>query len=198
MAVLEHLDIPYAAPVMNFIVLTAVLSCLNSGLYSSSRMIYSLARRGEAPKVFGRTLSNGCPAAGVLLASSVGLATVVANYFLPTTSVFEFLLDSSGSIAVVIYVAITVTHLRARVRIEREAPHLLTLRMRGFPHLNLLVLAALLTIIGGMAMHASTSRSLFLTLLVTAVAVLAGVVHQRRRVLGDEIPDAERSTAHTG
>ncbi|MGW0710726.1 hypothetical protein ACWD4G_33035 [Streptomyces sp. NPDC002643] len=122
----------------------------------------------------------------------------MANYFLPTTSVFEFLLDSSGSVAVVIYVAITVTHLRARTRIERESPQLLTLRMWCFPYLNLLVLAALLAIIGGMAMNASTSRSLFLTLLVTTIAILAGIVHQWRRALDGQIPDAEHSTAPTG
>ncbi|MFG2530918.1 amino acid permease [Streptomyces sp. NPDC048516] len=193
-AVLEHLGIPYAAPVMNVIVLTAVLSCLNSGLYSSSRMVYSLARRGEAPKALGRTAANGCPVTAVLLASSVGLATVVANYFLPTTTVFEFLLESSGSIAVVIYVSITVTHLRARSRLERESPQLLTLRMWCFPSLNLLVLAVLLAIVGGMAMTPSTSRSLFLTLMVTALAVVAGLVHQRRHALGGRSSDTERCT----
>ncbi|RBI94125.1 GABA permease, partial [Micromonospora provocatoris] len=51
-AVLEHIGVPAAAQIMNFIVLTAVLSCLNSGLYTTSRMLYSLAERNEAPRRF--------------------------------------------------------------------------------------------------------------------------------------------------
>ncbi|WP_431771665.1 amino acid permease [Streptomyces cucumeris] len=179
-AVLEHLGIPHAAPVMNVVVLTAVLSCLNSGLYSSSRMLYSLARRAEAPAVLARTTKNGVPVPALLLASSVGLATVVANYFLPTTAVFDFLLQSSGCIALVIYLSITVTHLRGRRRLERENPGALTVRMWAFPHLSLLVLAVLLIIFGGMAINGDSRRSLVLTLVVTTIAVVAGVLHQRR------------------
>ncbi|MEV5177987.1 amino acid permease, partial [Streptomyces flaveolus] len=119
-AVLDDLGIPYAKPVMNVVVLTAVLSCLNSGLYSSSRMFFSLAQRGEAPRRLGRVASNGAPVPAILLASSVGLATVVANYFLPTSTVFDFLLQSSGSVAIVIYLSITVTHLRSRARMARQ------------------------------------------------------------------------------
>ncbi|MET7905844.1 amino acid permease [Streptomyces sp. NPDC005355] len=179
-AVLEHLGIPHAAPVMNVVVLTAVLSCLNSGLYSSSRMLYSLARRAEAPAALARTTRNGVPVPALLLASSVGLATVVANYFLPTSTVFDFLLQSSGSVALVIYLSITVTHLRGRARLEREDPGALTVRMWAFPLLSLLVLAVLLGIFGGMAIEDSSRRSVVLTLTVTAVAVIAGAVHQRR------------------
>lgn len=59
-AVLEHVGIPGAAQVMNVIVLTAVLSCLNSGLYTASRMAFSLGRRGDAPAAFARVTGRGC------------------------------------------------------------------------------------------------------------------------------------------
>jgi gamma-aminobutyrate permease len=180
-AVLESLGIPYAAPVMNVVVLTAVLSCLNSGLYSSSRMLYSLARRGEAPAALGRTTGKGVPVPALLLASSVGLATVVANYFLPTTTVFDFLLESSGSIALVIYLGITVTHLRGRARLERERPEALSVRMWGYPYLSVVVLVVLLAVFGGMVFDSGSRHSMLLTLVVTAVAVGAGLLHQRSR-----------------
>lgn len=178
-AVLKHLGIPFAGTAMNFIVLTAVLSCLNSGIYSSSRMLHSLAERGEAPRSFTRTTRQGVPAVAVLAASSAGLLTVLANYFLPTSAVYQFLLDSSGAIAVVVYLSITVTHLRGRARLQRERPEALTVRMWGYPWLSVLVLLLLLTIIGGMAVSADSRRSLILTLAVTAVAVIAGLLHQR-------------------
>ncbi|GAA1560968.1 amino acid permease [Kribbella hippodromi] len=179
-AVLERLGIPGAAGVMDVVVLTAVLSCLNSGIYASSRMVFALGRSGEAPRLFARTSRNGVPVAAVLLASSIGLITVVANYFIPTEAVFNFLLDSSGAVAVVTYLCITATHYRGRRRLDREAPGSLTLKMWAFPYLTLLVGAALIAIIAGMALSASTRRSLLLTLLVTAITVVAGVIRQRR------------------
>ncbi|EST19003.1 amino acid permease [Streptomyces roseochromogenus] len=182
-AVLGHLGVPYADTAMNFIVLTAVLSCLNSGIYSSSRMLHSLAERGEAPALFARTTRLGVPAPAVIAASSIGLLTVVANYFLPTTAVYQFLLDSSGAVAVVVYLCITVTHLRGHARLMRERPEALTVRMWAYPWLSLLVLAALLAIIVGMAADSGSRRSLLLTLLVTVFAVVAGLITQRARHL---------------
>jgi GABA permease len=179
-AVLDRLDIPGAASIMNVVVLTAVLSCLNSGIYASSRMIYSLASRGEGPRVLARTNSHGVPVGAVLLASSIGLLTVVANYFLPTETVFNFLLDSSGAVAVFVYLCIVVTQLRGRRRLEREHPETLTLKMWGFPYVTGLVGLALLAIIVGMGVNPDSRRELLLTLLVTAVAVIAGLVRQRR------------------
>jgi gamma-aminobutyrate permease len=179
-AVLDRLGIPGAAGIMDLIVLTAVLSCLNSGIYASSRMVYSLANRGEGPQALARTNRQGVPVWAVLLASSIGLATVVANYFIPTEVVFNFLLESSGAVAVVVYLCIVVTQLRGRRRLEREHPEALTLRMWGFPYVTGLVGVALLAIIVGMAVNPDSRRSLLLTLLVTVLAVVAGVVRQRR------------------
>ncbi|MGH3435168.1 MAG: amino acid permease [Sciscionella sp.] len=179
-AVLEHLGIPGAAIVMNLVVLTAVLSCLNSGLYASSRMLYALAQRGEAPSLFTKTSRGGVPFSAVFAASSVGLLTVIANYFLPTETVFEFLLDSSGAVAVMVYLCITATQLRGRRRLQRENPGALTVRMWAFPYLTILVGIALLAVVAGMAFDPSSRRSLLLTLLVTAIAVTAGLLRGRR------------------
>ncbi|MER7197850.1 amino acid transporter [Streptomyces sp. CB01635] len=180
-AVLDHLGVPHAGTVMDFIVLTAVLSCLNSGIYSSSRMLHSLAERGEAPRLLARTTRQGVPAAAVVAASSIGLLTVVANYFLPSGTVYQFLLDSSGAVAVVVYIVIVVTHLRGRARLDRGGFEDREVRMWAYPYLDVIALAALLAVIGGMAVTDSSRRSLFLTLAITAVAIVAGTIHQRRR-----------------
>ncbi|WP_245718123.1 amino acid permease [Nocardia miyunensis] len=179
-AVLTRLGIPGAPTIMNLIVLTAVLSCLNSGLYSSSRMLYSLAQRGEGPRVLSRTNRTGVPVAGVLAASSAGFVAVVANYFLPTGAVFNFLLSSSGSIAVVVYLCICATQIRARRGRTPEEIAALPVKMWGAPYLSYAVGLALAAIIAGMAFTTSTRSPLALTLIVTGVAVTAGVVHHRR------------------
>ncbi|XYJ23074.1 amino acid permease [Bacillus velezensis] len=65
-AVLSHIGVPAAAQIMNFIVLTAVLSCLNSGLYTTSRMLYSLAERNEAPQRFMKLSKRGVPVQAII------------------------------------------------------------------------------------------------------------------------------------
>ncbi|NYI68796.1 amino acid permease [Spelaeicoccus albus] len=179
-AVLHSLHIPFGGLVMNLIVLTAVFSCLNSGIYTSSRMLFSLAERGEAPQVLARTAKNGVPLAAVVTASSIGLFTIVANYFFPTTSVFQFLLASSGAVAVLVYLCIIVTHFRFRRTLSRERRNSLTVKMWLFPYLDVAVLAATLAVIVGMAFTDSSRNELILTLCVAAVIIAAGVVRQRR------------------
>jgi gamma-aminobutyrate permease len=193
-AVLEHLSIPYAGTVMRVIVLTAVLSCLNSGIYSSSRMLFSMARRGEAPALLTRTNSRGVPVVAVIVASSAGLATVVANYFLPTTTVYQFLLDSSGSVAVVVYLCIAVTHLRARPRIAHRRSAA-TVRMWAYPWLDFLVLAALIAVVAGMANSSDSQKSLVLSSAVTAVAIIAGFVVKSRRTTAPVLDAVSETSA---
>ncbi|WP_324199159.1 amino acid permease [Nocardia amamiensis] len=183
-AVLNQLGIPGAQTIMNLIVLTAVLSCLNSGLYSSSRMLYSLAQRGEGPRPLRRTNGAGVPVAGVLTASSVGFLAVVANYFLPTSTVFNFLLSSSGSIAVVVYLCICATQICGRRSRTSEQIATLPVKMWGAPYLSYAVGLILVVLLAGMAFTSSTrspfALTLTVTVTVTGVAVAAGLVHQRR------------------
>ena len=179
-AVLNRLGIPAAHTIMNLIVLTAVLSCLNSGLYSSSRMLYSLARRGEAPRLLCRTNRSGVPVAGVLASSSAGFLAVVANYFLPTGTVINFLLSSSGSIAVMVYLCICATQIRGRRGRTPEQIAALPVRMWGAPYLSYAVGLILIMLIVGMTFTSSTRGPFALTLTVTGIAVAAGLLHQRR------------------
>ena len=59
-AALEQIGIPGAADVMNAVIVTAVLSCLNSGMYTGSRMLFALARRGDAPRACSRSTAAAC------------------------------------------------------------------------------------------------------------------------------------------
>ncbi len=89
------MGIPYADHIMNAVVLTAVLSCLNSGLYTASRMIFVLAARKEAPKVLVSTNRRGVPVWAILFSTVIGFLSVIAAYISPDT-VFLFLLNSSA------------------------------------------------------------------------------------------------------
>src|SRR5918911_888279 len=79
-SVLERIGIPAAAEIMNAIVLTAVLSCLNSGLYTASRMLFALARRGDAPTGLLDTNRRRVPVKAILLTTSVGFLSTILAY----------------------------------------------------------------------------------------------------------------------
>ncbi|NGY63263.1 amino acid permease [Lentzea sp. NEAU-D13] len=178
-AVLDTLGLPAAAVVMDAVVLTSVLSCLNSGLFTASRMVFSLSRRGEAPAVLGKVSRRGVPTAAVLASTVVGFATVALNYLSPDT-VFLFLVNSSGAVAIFVWLAIAVSQLRMRRQLEQQTPDQLTLRMWGYPYLTWATIVGMVALLVGMLFDADARSQLLLSLLVAAVVVAVGVVRGRR------------------
>jgi GABA permease len=147
---LRAMGIPGAAHIMNAVVLTAVLSALNSGLYASSRMLFALTRRGDAPAAFAKLGRNGVPVRAILLGTLFGYGAVVMSYVSPNT-VFAFLVNSYGTVAVFVYVSIAISQLRLRARLEREDPSRLGIRMWAYPYLTYLAIAGMLGILLAMA-----------------------------------------------
>ena len=85
-AAFKVMGIPYADHIMNAVVLTAVLSCLNSGLYTSSRMLFVLAARREAPTALMEVTKRGVPRNAILASTVVGFLCVIAAAVSPTPS----------------------------------------------------------------------------------------------------------------
>jgi GABA permease len=147
---LGAMGIPAAAQIMNAVVLTAVLSALNSGLYASSRMLFALTRRGDAPRGLAKLSRNGVPSRAILLGTLFGYGTVVMSYVSPDT-VFAFLVNSYGTVAIFVYVLIAISQLRLRSRLEKEDPARLRVRMWAYPYLTYLAIAGMLSILLAMA-----------------------------------------------
>jgi GABA permease len=175
---LTVLHIPAADQIMNVIVLTAVLSCLNSGLYTSSRMLYALAKKGDAPRWFMRLNDRGVPIRAILLGTVVGYLSVIMSYVSPK-QVFLFLLNSSGAVALFIYLLIAVSQLRMRARLEAERPERLQVRMWGYPALTYLTITALMAVIVSMALIPSTRSQLWTSLLSWLVVLVAYGLRER-------------------
>ena len=133
-SVLELLHIPYAKLIMDGVILLSVTSCLNSALYTASRMLYSLSRRGDAPAIMGRTNRSKTPYVAVLLSTGAAFLTVVVNYYAPA-KVFKFLIDSSGAIALLVYLVIAVSQLRMRKILQAQGGEI-RLRMWLYPYLT--------------------------------------------------------------
>ncbi len=137
-SVLELLNIPHAKLIMDCVILLSVTSCLNSALYTASRMLYSLSRRGDAPAVMGKINRSKTPYVAVLLSTGAAFLTVVVNYYAPA-KVFKFLIDSSGAIALLVYLVIAVSQLRMRKILRAEGSEI-RLRMWLYPWLTWLVI----------------------------------------------------------
>jgi GABA permease len=168
---LRELHIPGGAAIMNAVILTAVLSALNSGLFGSSRMLMALARRGDAPRGLARLTSRGVPVPAILMSTLFGYGAVVMSYLSPER-VFPFIVDSYGTVAVFVYILIAVSQLRLRARLERAAPERLRVRMWGYPGLTIVTIAGMLVIVAAMA-FIPDQRLPLLFGIISALAMLA-------------------------
>jgi GABA permease len=177
-AALERIGIPGSADIMNAIVVTAVLSCLNSGIYVASRMLFALARRGDAPKALLEVNARGVPVKAILLSVSVGFLSVIFDAISPD-KVFLFLVNSSGAVALFCYVLIAVAELRTRRRLEAEAPERLKLRMWLFPWLTYLAIAAMVVVIAAMALVDAVRSQLIPSFISLAVVLVAAWIRYR-------------------
>ncbi|MCI0998364.1 amino acid permease, partial [Pseudomonas corrugata] len=105
---LELMNIPHAKFLVDAVVLIAVASCMNSSIYIASRMLYSLGRRGDAPKALKVTSGDGVPRTAVIASTVLGAGITLFSYFMPA-GLFQFLLASSGAIALLVYLAIAIS-----------------------------------------------------------------------------------------
>jgi GABA permease len=170
---------------MNAVVLTAVLSALNSGLYASSRILFSLTRRGDAPSGFAKLSRNGVPIRAILLGTVFGYGAVVMSYVSPNT-VFAFLVNSYGTVAIFVYVLIAISQLRLRARLERDDPARLTLRMWGYPYLTYATIAAMLAIVLAMAFIPDQRTPLLFGVISLGILLVAFSMRMRfGRLVGD-------------
>jgi GABA permease len=143
---LERIGIPGAGTVMNLVVLTAVLSVLNSSLYTTSRMLFALTRHNDAPGFFTNTTTRGVPIWAILAGTSFAYVSVAIYYFFPA-QIFTWLINASGAIALFVYLLIAVSELVTRRRLEREAPERLRLRMWFYPWLTYLSIFGILAVL---------------------------------------------------
>lgn len=166
-AAFKHMGLPGADQAMNAVVLTAVLSCLNSGLYTASRMLFVLAARNEAPARLVKLSSRGVPHVAILFSSAIGFGCVLMSWLSPRT-VFLFLLNSSGAIILFVYWLIALSQIVLRRRTPADK---LPLKMWFFPVLSILTLAGITAVLVQMAFDRSERSQLWLSLLSWAMVI---------------------------
>ncbi len=179
-SVLNVLNIPAAGQIMNFIVLTAVLSCLNSGLYTSSRMMFAMAQNGDAPRAFSKVNKKGVPVYAILGCTAISYISVIFNYLSPD-KIFLFLVNASGGVALLVYLVIAFSQLRLRRKYEKENPGALKIKMWLFPYLTYATILVIITIFIMMPFIDSLRAQFYLTALIAVFVVCSFFVGKNRR-----------------
>jgi len=177
---LDAIHVPYASTIMAWIILTAVLSCLNSAFYVASRVLFVLAESGDAPRWLVKTNKRHVPARSVLLASVAGFAGVLAAILSPS-GVFAFLVNASGALIVFIYVAIAVSQVRLRTSSERHGNPPPALPMWLFPWLSYVAIAGMIAVLIAMAITPSHYAEFWTSVVSVLVALAAYAVLRRRQ-----------------
>ncbi len=166
-AALQRMGIPGASDFMDAVVLTAVLSCLNSGLYTASRMLFVLATRAEAPARLVKVSRRGVPYIAIMCSSVGGFVCVAMAWIAPGT-VFLFLLNSSGALVLFVYLAIALSQIVLR---RRTSPEKLRVKMWFFPVLSFITLAGIVGVLVQMAFDPAARIQLWLGLASWSVVI---------------------------
>jgi L-asparagine transporter-like permease len=177
---LNTMHVPLAGNIMSAIILTAVLSCLNSAFYVSSRVLFILAGRRDAPQMLIKLNSRRVPVASVLIGAAAGFVGIIAATQ-GSQKVFDFLVSSSGAVIVFVYITIAMAQISLRLRREREGGPQPAVKMWLFPYLSYAAIAGMSAVLIAMAFTKSLQQDLKFSLLSLVVAILAYRVVQRVR-----------------
>ncbi|WP_091741735.1 amino acid permease [Phenylobacterium immobile] len=165
---MERINVPAAGAITNVIVLTAVLSCLNSGLYVASRILFTLASRGDAPQWAVAVNRRKVPARSILIASSFGWLAILAAVISPD-GVFAFLVNASGATMLVIYLLSALAQIRLRREFERTDPGRLQFKVWLFPWLSYVTVAAIVGVLAAMTLTPSLASQFWVSGLLAAL-----------------------------
>ena len=177
---LNTMHVKWAGTIMSAIILTAVLSCLNSAFYVSSRVLFILAARGDAPQSLIKLNARRVPVVSVLIGAVAGFLGIIAATEAPQ-AVFDFLVSSSGALSVFIYMSMAVAQIALRRRRERNGEANPAIVMWLFPFLSYAAIAGMAAVLIAMAFTPGQQRDFNFSCITLAVAVTACLIVRRLR-----------------
>ncbi|MDQ6599977.1 amino acid permease [Bacillus salipaludis] len=148
--VLSITGLPGAAHIMNFVLLTAVLSAANSGIYATSRTLFSMAQSGVAPKSLLKISKNGTPIAGILITSAWILVGIFLAYITPD-QVISYLMTIPGFTVMLIWISICAAQLKLRPHYKSKP----FFRVIGFPFITIFAIVSLSVIFIGFLLNSN-------------------------------------------
>lgn len=146
--VFDRIGIPYAADIMNFVILTALLSVVNSGLYAATRMLWSLSRNNMATPKLGRVNKNGVPINALILTMIIAFLSLLSSVVAEET-VYLWLISTAGLGAQMGWISITASQLAFRKEYVAQGGKVADLKFKTplYPFLPLLALILNVTVL---------------------------------------------------
>ncbi len=177
---LTTMHISWASTAMSAIILTAVLSCLNSAFYVCSRVLFVLAEHGDAPQWLVQLNERRVPSRSVWMGSLAGVLGILAAT-VSSQTVFAFLVNASGALSVFVYIIIAAAHFRLRRERERTGAPPPALTMWLFPWSSYAAIAGMAAVLVAMAFTPARVRDLQWSIISLCVAVAAYLLVRARR-----------------
>ncbi|WP_311791162.1 MULTISPECIES: L-asparagine permease [Pantoea] len=177
----SKLGVPYVGSIMNIVVLSAALSSLNSGLYSTGRILRSMAMGGSAPKFMSKMSKQQVPYAGILVTIAVYVIGVVLNYYVPS-QVFEIVLNVASLGIIASWGFIVICQMRLRKAIKEGKADDVSFKLPGAPVTSWLTLLFLLSVLVLMAFDYPNGTYTIAAIPVLAVILVLGWFGVRKRV----------------
>ncbi|AZV60424.1 amino acid permease [Peribacillus frigoritolerans] len=160
--VFDNIGIPYAADIMNFVIITALLSVANSGLYASTRMLWSLSNEKMISSFFGKITSNGVPLNALVISMAVACLSLLSSIFAPDT-VYVVLVAISGFAVVVVWIGIVLSQYMFRKHFLKMGGDIKNLKFRTplYPFVPIAACVLCLASCIGLAFDASQRIALY-------------------------------------
>jgi len=179
--VFEKIGIPGAAGIINFVVITAAASSCNSGIFSTGRMLYTLAQFEQAPRIFGKVSSGHVPAAAVTVSAVLMLIGVALNYVVPE-QVFVWVISVATVGALWTWAMILIAHMGYRKAVAEGRVEPSSFRMPGAPVTNWIALAFIALVMMFLALDPSTRVALYVAPVWFGILVLGYQLTKSRKL----------------
>ncbi|MHA3049312.1 amino acid permease [Acinetobacter sp. ANC 4641] len=144
--IFKGLGIKSAAAILNIVVITAAISAINSDVFGAGRMMYGMALKGHAPKIFCKTSKNGAPLMPVVVMTLVLLVGVVLNYLIPE-NVFEIIASIATFATVYVWLMILLAQMGMRKKLSAEDIKKLDFPIIGWPVAPIIATAFMIFVI---------------------------------------------------
>ncbi|MGV3344978.1 L-asparagine permease [Enterobacteriaceae bacterium LUAb1] len=175
------LGVPYAGSIMNIVVLSAALSSLNSGLYSTGRILRSMSMGGGAPKFMSKMSRSQVPYMGILATCGIYVIGVYLNYIVPS-QVFEIVINIASLGIISSWAFIVVCQLRLRKAIKEGKAADISFKLPGAPFTSWLTLLFLASVVVLMAFDHPIGTYAVASIPLLGVLLILGWFAVRKRV----------------
>lgn len=157
------IGIPFAAGIINFVVLTAAASSCNSGIFSNSRMLFGLSKKEQAPPIFESTNKNGVPHMGIIVSSALLFVAAFLNYVIPnSTLVFTYVTTLSTVLFIIVWILITLAYIKYH-HDNPESHKKAKYKLPGGKYMGYIILVFFLVILALLFVNQETRTGIFIT-----------------------------------